>query len=70
MLILWKNDTSYHISSQSKGILQYNDMRLGKKKITETEMNITVARELHGQHICDLLQPMEERFTGQGNIFY
>lgn len=68
MLILWKNDTSYHVSSQSIGILQHNDMGLGKKvKITETEINITVARELHGQR---LLPSMEDRFTGQGSIFY
>lgn len=70
MLILWKNGISYHISSQSIGILQHNNMGLGEKKITETEMNITVARELHGQHIYDWLQSMEERFAGQGNIFY
>lgn len=70
MLILWKNDTSYHISSQSIGILRQNDTGLGKKKFTETEMNITVAKELYGQHMHDLLQSMEERFTGQGSIFY
>lgn len=33
-------------------------------------MNITVAKELYGQHTHYLLQPMEERFTGQGSIFY
>lgn len=32
MLILWKNDTSYHISSQSIGILRQNDTGLGKIK--------------------------------------
>lgn len=44
--------------------------KIKKKKITETKMTITVAIELHAQHIRDLLQSMEERFTGKDNIFY
>lgn len=33
-------------------------------------MTVTVAIELHAQHTHDLLQSMEERFTGKDNIFY
>lgn len=77
-LILWKNDTSYHISFQSIEIIHHNDMGLGRRnkkkkkklKIRKTKMTITVAIELHAQHTHDLLQSMEERFTGKDNIFY
>ena len=32
VLIVWKNDTSYHISSHSIGILKHNDVGLRGKK--------------------------------------